>query len=51
MPALYWTQNEQETRIIEVYKKWQEYGEVWSAAASKVRPSFLHIAEVSPELN
>ncbi|KAF8186240.1 hypothetical protein BJ912DRAFT_927161 [Pholiota molesta] len=41
MPALYWSQSEQETRIIEAYNKWLQNGKVWSAAASKVHADQL----------
>jgi hypothetical protein len=34
--AQYWPQAEQERRLIEVYKRWSEKGNVWSAATSKV---------------
>lgn len=35
-PAKYWTQPEQESKIVEAYDKWLQYGDVWSAAAAKV---------------
>lgn len=39
--AQYWPQEEQERRLIEVYKRWSERGNVWSAASSKV--SLYHL--------
>jgi hypothetical protein len=34
--STYWTKEEQEQRLIAVYKKWSHKGGVWSAAAPKV---------------
>jgi hypothetical protein len=34
--ATYWSQEEQETRLIAAYDKWLKKGGVWSAAASEV---------------
>lgn len=36
-PARYWSQEEQETRLVKVYEKWVAQGSVWNAAAEKVR--------------
>ncbi|KAF8173269.1 hypothetical protein BJ912DRAFT_1065323 [Pholiota molesta] len=41
IPALYWTQKEQETKIVDAYNKWLQNGNVWSAAASKVHADQL----------
>lgn len=38
--AQYWSREEQEQRLIEVYNRWSEKGDVWSAATSKV--SLVH---------
>ncbi len=40
-PATYWSQPEQEIKIVEAYNKWLQYGGIWSAAAPKVRGVFL----------
>ena len=34
--AEYWSRDEQERRLIEVYEKWFNDGTVWTAAAEKV---------------
>ena len=39
VPAVYRPQEEQEERMIEVYNKWEERGNVWTMAAAKVRPT------------
>ena len=38
-PATYWTEEEQETRFVAAFKKWNERG-VWAAAGVKVRYGF-----------
>lgn len=35
-PAKYWSKEEQESRLIAAYTKYEARGDVWSAAASKV---------------
>lgn len=35
-PAKYWTQPDQEIKIVTAYDKWLQYGGIWSAAAPKV---------------
>lgn len=35
--AEYWTQTEQEMRLIAAFEKWAKKGTVWSAASQKVR--------------
>ena len=35
-PAIYWSKEEQEQRLQEMYNKWDAVGTVWSAAAPKV---------------
>ncbi|KAI0720548.1 hypothetical protein C8T65DRAFT_567509, partial [Cerioporus squamosus] len=40
-PATYWSQEEQERRLILAYEKWVEDGSVWSAAAEKVHADQL----------
>ncbi len=37
VPAVYWSQPEQEERLKDVFEKWSTEGGVWSAAAAKVR--------------
>jgi hypothetical protein len=39
--AKYWDKGEQARRMQECFEKWLEVGTVWSAAASKVRVSYL----------
>jgi len=34
--ATYWSQEEQETRLVAAYDKWQKKGGVWTMAASEV---------------
>ena len=40
-PSTYWTQEEQETRLIAAYEKWATGGGVWSAASVDVSIQFL----------
>ncbi|KAI0685312.1 hypothetical protein C8T65DRAFT_592488, partial [Cerioporus squamosus] len=40
-PATYWSQEEQERRLVLAYEKWVEDGTVWSAAAEKVHADQL----------
>ena len=41
IPARYWTQEEQEEKLVNAFEKWATVGGVWSAAAEKVRRVFL----------
>lgn len=41
-PATYWSQSEQEVRLVGAWEKWLKQGGVWSAASTKV-PSPLDI--------
>ncbi|KAI0742908.1 hypothetical protein C8Q80DRAFT_1053238, partial [Daedaleopsis nitida] len=34
-PAVYWSQEEQERRLEQVFKKWADHGDVWTVAAQK----------------
>jgi hypothetical protein len=36
VPAQYWTKEEQETKVRQVYEKYSQMGGVWSAAAHTV---------------
>lgn len=36
VPAVYWSQEEQEIRLEQAFKKWADRGDVWTAAAQKV---------------
>ncbi|KAI0686377.1 hypothetical protein C8T65DRAFT_591216, partial [Cerioporus squamosus] len=40
-PARYWSQEEQERRLVAAYEKWVKDGTVWSAAAEKVHADQL----------
>lgn len=44
MPAVYWSQKEQEEKLAEAYEKWARKGGVWSAAAPKVSRIFCGIS-------
>lgn len=37
-PSTYWSQEEQEERLIAAYEKWTLHGGVWSAASIDVSP-------------
>ncbi len=40
IPARYWSQEEQEERLVMAFEKWAAVGGVWSAAAEKVHLAF-----------
>lgn len=40
-PATYHSREEQERRLIAVYKKWEDKGGVWSAAAPEVSKTVI----------